>query len=54
MNATMRIGLIAIIAVFAADKVAGTFTDAGDSDTEKLLWKVASAAIVGVAASKLI
>lgn len=54
MNATMKTGLVAVIAVFAADKIAGTFTDNNDSDTEKLLWKVISAAIIGVAASKLL
>lgn len=54
MNGTMKFALISVVAVFAADKIAGTFTDANDSETEKLLWKIASAAVVGVAVSKLV
>lgn len=54
MNATMKAGLVAVGAVFIADKVAGTFTDSGDSESEKLIWKVAVAGIVGAALSKLL
>lgn len=54
MNATMKFAVVAIGAVFLADKVAGTFTDSADSDTEKLIWKIAVAGVTGAALSKLI
>ena len=50
----MKAALISIGAVFIADKIAGTFTDAADSETEKLLWKIATAGVVGAALSKLV
>ncbi len=54
MNATMKFALVGVVSVFAADKIAATFTDAADSETEKLMWKIASAAVVAVAMSKLV
>lgn len=54
MNATIKYGLVAVGAVFLADKISGTFTDSGDSETEKLMWKIVTAAVTGAALSKLV
>lgn len=54
MNGAMKFALVAVIAVFGADKISGTFTDSNDTETEKLMWKIAAAAVLGAAASKLV
>lgn len=54
MNKTVQFVVVAAIAALASQMVVNQFTDGGDSSTEKTIWRVGSAAAVGLAAAKLI
>lgn len=54
MNGMWKAALSGVAVVFIAEQVVKTFTDANDSQTEQMMWRVASAALVGVAVAKIL
>jgi len=53
MNATMKTVLAAVAVAYLSDMAVRQFTDAADSDTERLIWRVGSAAAIGIAVAKV-
>lgn len=53
MNGTMKTVLAAVIVAWGSDMAVKQFTDAADSDTEKVMWRVGSAAAIALAVAKV-
>jgi hypothetical protein len=54
MNSMVKAALAAVATVYISDMLVGTLTSAEDSATERLLWRLGSAAAVGIAVSKIL
>jgi hypothetical protein len=53
MNAMLKMVLMAALIAWISDMAVKQFTSATDSDTERLIWRLGSAAAAGVALSKV-
>jgi hypothetical protein len=53
MTPMVKYVIATVAAAWISDKVVGQFTDGGDSATEKLMWRLGSAALVGAIVSKV-
>lgn len=53
MSPMVKLVVVAIVAAWVSDKAVAQFTDGGDSATEKMMWRVGTAGLVGVIASKV-
>jgi len=53
MSPMVKLVIATVAAAWISDKVVTQFTDGGDSATEKLMWRLGSAGLIGVIASKV-
>lgn len=54
MSQTVKIVLACVVAKLAADAAVKSFTNSGDSESETMAWGIGAAALIGVAAAKLL
>jgi len=53
MTPMVKLVLACLAAAWISDKAVAQFTDGGDSATEKIMWRLGAAGLVGVVAAKV-